>query len=207
MGVTLCSIYRNSAQYLRRYWDQIDGLREMVDVRVVGTWGDSDDNTLDLLKGRDMELHEYHHGGANFGSVDHGPRWDQIARVVRHTLDMVGDPGGALIWVEADLIWDPGTMIELINDLGDVPAVAPMVLANGSDRFYDVWGYRRHGQRFEAYPPYYQDPVDAPLVEIDSCGSCFVTRENHWRDWTGHWPYTAGDSLYLDRTETVNHPQ
>lgn len=208
--ITLCSIFRNSGRYLRRYWDQIDGLRELTDVRVVGTWGDSDDNTYDLLKNRDMELHEYHHGGPNFGSVDHGPRWDQIAKVVRHTLDQVGNPGLALVWVESDLIWEPSELYALVADIciNKCQAVAPMVMANGEDRFYDVWGFRQNGQMFSGGAPYFQDvrQPETGLVKIDSCGSCFVTREDHWREWTGHWPYTAGGNLWLDPHFKIRHP-
>lgn len=215
MNVTLCSIFRDSARYVRRYFDQIDALREHVNVRVVGTWGDCEDHTHDLLKGRDIELYEYHHGGPHFGSVDHGPRWDNIAKVVRHTLDMVGDPGDALIWVESDLIWRPETMLTLLGDLDNVGAVAPMAMATsaqfdcGPERFYDIWGYRQDGQWFNAYPPYYRGEPDpnTGLVKIDSCGSCWVAADDSfWRDWTGHWPFPAEGQLWLDPKVRTRHP-
>lgn len=207
--ITVCSIFRNSETYLDRYFAQIDALRKHVKVRLVGTWGDSTDDTAALLhKHGGIEIEAFHHGGPNFGSVDNPARWDQIARVVCRTLDRVGDPGDALVWVESDLIWDPDTILRLLDDLARVPAAAPQVLADGSDRWYDTWGYRQGGRLFSGFPPYWTDPADPEtgLVKIDSSGSCFATRGDEWQTWSGHWPYTAGGDLWLDPALTVRHP-
>ena len=209
-SVTLCSIMRNSAHYLDRYLEQVTALRRRLEVRLVVTYGDCTDNTYGQLitSGVEMDLAECSHGGPNFGSIDHPTRWDQIAKVVRFTLDRVGDPGDALIWVEADLIWHPDVMLGLVTDLDHVPAVAPQLLANNSIRWYDTFSYRRNGEMFNGQPPYYQPPnyQSDQLVPIDSCGSCFVTDGDYWRDWSGHWPYTPDGGMWLDPALTVWHP-
>lgn len=207
MNITLCSIFRNSAGYLDRYFAQVDALREHVKVRVVGTWGDSTDDTAARLHKHEIEVEAFHHGGPDFGSVDNPQRWDQIARVVCRTLDRVGDPGDALVWVESDLIWEPDTFLTLLDDLEVARAVAPQVLADGSDRWYDTWGFRKDGRLFNGFPPYWPGSMEPEgFVKIDSCGSCFVTRGDEWQTWSGHWPYTAGGELWLDPTVTVRHP-
>lgn len=211
MRVTLCSIFRDSAAYVHRYLLQVQGLRETMDVRLVVTEGDSSDTTYEDLasSGVEMELHRFDHGGPRFASIDHPQRWDQIAKAVRFTLDQVGDPGDALIWVESDLIWQPNTLHALTNDLLLEPAVAPMVMADGEERFYDIWGFRRDGIPFSPGHPFYtqSSPYGADgLVKIDSCGSCWATNDDWWRTWSGHWPYTAGGELWLDPTLRIWHP-
>ncbi|HET6873992.1 MAG TPA: hypothetical protein VFH70_04400 [Acidimicrobiales bacterium] len=215
MNVTLCSIFRNSVGYVDRYFSQVHALSGYVDLRLVLTYGDCTDATGPALEAAadryempDVEIGQCDHGGPVFPSIDHPQRWDQIALVVRSTLDRVGDPGDALIWVESDLEWSSQTMLKLLDDLAHVPAVAPQNMHATSERFYDTWGFRIDSVGFNAWPPYHQgtpDP-DTGLVKIDSCGSCFVTKADYWRGWSGHWPYTAGGDLWLDETVAVRHP-
>jgi hypothetical protein len=215
--IALCSIFRNSEHYLPRYFGQVDMLREeLKGVRLFLTEGDSQDNTWHALpqytKDGDQLLH-VSHGGPNFGSVDNEQRWQQIAQVVRPTLAMALDESPeVLVWVESDLIWDTGTMTTLIEEAREYGAVAPMILAAGSDRYYDTWGYRQHGRHFLSYPPYF--PVDpnpgnnatTHLRWIDSCGSCFATTSmDALRSWDGHWPYPEA-GLKCDPTLCVEHP-
>lgn len=223
MRVTACSIFRNSAHYVDRYMWQMDRLAERVDLRLVLTYGDCTDNTRETLEnvwgarhpviakalgGVSIRVSRCDHNGPDFGSVDNPQRWDQIAQVVSHTLDLVGDPGDALIWVESDLLWEARDMMTLLEDLDQVPAVAPRVIADDGVRWYDVWGYRQNGRMFNAQPPYLPDGTDLgdKLVKIDSCGSCWVTSGGYWKEWSGHWPYTAGGDLWLDPRTTVRHP-
>lgn len=215
--ITVCSIFRNSAHYIDRYLIQAKKLSRLVDLRLVLTYGDCTDTTAAALDDYgqmlgltdQMDVARFDHGGPRYGSVDHPERWDQIAKVVRFTLDRVGDPGDALVWVESDLVWKPDALVALVDDLSDVPAIAPRLLAHGSSRWYDTWGYRKDGAQFLAHQPYVPGGyVDngTDWVKIDSCGSCFVTRETYWRGWSGHWPYTAGGDLWYDPDVTVEHP-
>lgn len=210
MTLTLCSIFRDAAGYLPRYQAQVAALRVRHDVRLVVAEGDSSDDTLDRLKdwlGPDDTLVKHDHGGPAFGSVDHPQRWAQVAGVVRATLDAVVDPGPALVWVEADLVWRPEAIAALVADLDEAAAVAPLVLIGASDRFYDTWGYRRGGVGFSQQRPWYSYDGGERLVPIDSCGSCFATSD--WPTlsaWDGRWPYGAGGGLRLDPAVEVRHP-
>jgi hypothetical protein len=183
-------------------------------LKVVVGEGDHDDDTAEIigtLAPEYAEIVEVSHGGPLFGSVDNPERWDNIAKAVRRTLDAAGDYGQFLIWIESDLIWSTDTMLKLLSDAQKVSAAAPAVYAAGSRRWYDYWGFRNNGQMFAAEAPYWHEPVERfeDMVQIDSCGSCFVishTMRESISQWSGHWPYRGGGHLWLDPTVEVHHP-
>ena len=216
MNVTLCSIFRDSTEYVGRYLSQITRLRLAgVDVRLAMAEGDSSDGTYEALE---MALRpgdflmKVDHGGPKFHSVDHPDRWANIAKVVTALIGKVSDPGDALIWVESDLVWEPEAMVDLLASLDEVPAVAPMVYAQDTARFYDYWGFRKDGQPFNMWPPYWPGMSSAGeqrLIKIDSCGSCFVVDRAMFPElasWDGVWPFRAGGKLWLDPRVEVRHP-
>ena len=216
MVITLCSIFRNAEPYLERYLNQVADLRKEVDnVRLVLAEGDSEDHTAEILDRKidllDLLIH-VDHGGPAFGSVNNPQRWDQIAEVVKPTLQLALDQNPeVLVWVEGDLIWDTGVMLKLIERARVSPgrAVAPMVFAAGEDRFYDTYGFRMQGLPFLPSMPYFpkEGHREDELVKIDSCGSCFATRDfQPVRKWTGHWPFYADGRLWLDDSICVTHP-
>lgn len=213
--IVLCSIFRNSFNYLDRYFDQVRKLRERIDLTLVLTEGDSTDATWDMLKSRwtrgDTYLKKVDHGGPRYPSIDLPQRWEQIAQVVRPTvaraLELNPD---MVIWVESDLLWDAEDMMRLVDAAKQGKAVAPMVLAEGEERFYDTWGFRMNGAQFNRAAPYIPGPglFDDGLVKIDSCGSCFVTPEpeRHLRTWSGLWPFPAAGELWLEQGARIRHP-
>lgn len=211
MSVVVCSMFRNSASYLERYFDQMDKLDAEVPLHLVLAEGDHTDDTRERLwdyVGR-AQILRVDHGGADHGSVDHPDRWANIATVVRVLVNaaFIYQPT-LLVWVESDLIWDTADILRLIEAAKAGRAVAPRVLIEGSTRWYDTWGYRSNGAQFDASPPYCPiPPDDQGYVKIDSCGSCFVAPPNLVEGWDGHWPFTADGQLWLDTGATVRHPQ
>jgi hypothetical protein len=214
MTVAVCSIMRNSMGYMDRYLAQMRRLRELVDIRVSVGYGDASDGTADALENTPPDkienLLEVNHGGADFGSVDTSLRWTQIASVVRPVLRMaLEQEPEALVWVEADLVWEAPALAQLIEQAKTGRSVAPLALEYNSPRFYDHWGYRMEGTHFTEEPPYYphEPTVVDGLVKIDSCGSCFATSEYApLQAWDGRWPYTGGGGLWLDPKVSVRHP-
>jgi hypothetical protein len=213
--ITLASIIRNGTPYMDRYFAQVEALADVLpDLRVVVGEGDHIDHTADLIRllaPSYAEIIEVSHGGPRYGSIDHPERWDNIAKAVRRTLDAVGDYGQFLVWIEADLIWSVDAMLQLLSDAQKVSAAAPCVYADGSRRWYDTWGYRNNGAKFNGEAPYWHEPAERfeGLVRIDSCGSCFVvsnTMRESIDQWSGHWPYRAGGRLWLDPAVEVFHP-
>lgn len=224
MGVTVCSIFRDSSAYVDRYFRQIDRLEDALsaNVRLCIAEGDSTDDTHSALyrhihdRGKGDTLLKVDHGGPKYGSVDLPERWAQIATVCNAVIANA-EPTGPLIYVESDLLHEPEIMLTLLEDLTIVPAVAPLSMSDG--RFYDVWGHRGlDGQRFQMQAPYHPDLVtDQHLVEIGSAGSCVVMRKEVaevarfgdndcivglGRDIRNR----AKASLWLDRRVAVRHP-
>lgn len=193
MNVALGSIFRNSTGYLARFFAQAAALSHLLDksghsLRLILAEGDSSDGTWDEIKAglkaagiRAFTVIKREHGGPEFGSVEDEMRWRQISFVCDGVLEQVSDDDDALIYVESDLIWEPGMMASLIGALTwqDVDAVAPMCF-HRTGFFYDIWGYRRGGARFSTHPPYHPDleleSARGRLIKLDSAGSCIVMR-------------------------------
>src|SRR5271169_6124511 len=209
MRVALCSIFRNSTPYLDTYFGQVDELRKHFDLTLFLAEGDSADDTLAVARehatAKDTLLY-IPHGGPHFGSVDNPQRWEQIAQVVRPVLDeAIASKPDILVWVESDLIWDVNSMVKLIKGTTPGRSVAPMVFDKGTDRFYDVWGFRLNGKGFQDHMPYFpSEPYrDGDYAHIDSCGSCFVTQDlRAVKNWSGHWPFPSR-ILWVDTTVSV----
>lgn len=231
MIVLMASIVRNADGYLDRYLHQAERLRLLLAelghtlvLRVAE--GDSEDETWArlLLAQRDtpgMMVYQFAHGGPAFGSIDDPTRWANIARTWNRLLDAVKeDDFDALIYVEADLLWEPLTMWRLLQRLNEtsrpVDIVAPMSM-HMAGFFYDTWGYRVAGQRFGPNPPYY--PALATLapgemLRIDSAGSCQAMRDEVARRcrlseadaMIGHDVAAKGFCMWLDPSLAVFHP-
>jgi acetyltransferase-like isoleucine patch superfamily enzyme len=95
-------------------------------------------------------------------------------------LELVRETDDVLVYVESDLIWNAGTVLQLIGDLQipSVDVVAPLVFAGES--FYDIWGFRgMDGERFSPAAPYHSSLAAGgveTLAEISSAGSCLVMK-------------------------------
>lgn len=225
--ITVSSIFRDSTEYVDRWFDQVAKLEAALGepVRLVVAEGDSTDGTYIALHsllvdhGRDDQLLKVEHGGRKFGSVDHPERWAQIAMVDNAVLQAAKPLPGPWIYVESDLEWEPPTMIQLLEDLAAYPAVAPMSMTAYHDgfRFYDVWGFRgTDGERFTPHLPYHaQLETTDPLIPINSAGSCIVMRpevadavrfgDNDCVLGLGR-DINRVASLWLDRRVSVIHP-
>ena len=213
----LVSVFRNASGYVERYIEQVKALRDYAPVKVVCAEGDSDDDTYDLLRASDFTVLKVEHGGPMFPSVDHPLRWRQLAAVCNVALcaairEMDDEP---LVYVESDLIWDAATLLELGDLASRHGAVAPMCFQNA--RFYDIWGYRKDGRRFNPYPPYHPDIADSGLTEIDSAGSCIAMSPTaaevaHFSAQNcilgiGDSLRNAGLALYLAPHLKIHHPE
>lgn len=229
MKVVVTSIVRDGASYLGRYFGQVRVLRGMLARRghtlaavlgegdsVDGSWGLMGDFVLEL--GNGSRVVDVSHGGRAFGSVDDATRWGQIAGCWNRLYgELAADVFDAVIYVEADLLWEPEMMVRLLGHLTNVPAVAPMSFhRNGF--FYDVWGHRGlDGVHFTPFAPYHGALAEAradELVQVASAGSCMVMLGEVARQcrfamedaMLGHAIYEEGWRLWLDARERVEHP-
>lgn len=211
----LASIFRDAEDYVERWGQQVDDLAEHVDVRTIVAYGDCTDNTGELLEKRavaDDVVLRVDHGGPKIESVDHPRRWHQISIVCNAVMNAVHYRIGQepLVYVESDLIWEPATILRLVEGLKDHDAVAPMSMRNG--RFYDIWGYVKDGVPFREY----DWKRISGYTPLDSAGSCIAMRPEVARVVTfGEWDCVRGLGfsislngycLWLDPTVEVQHP-
>lgn len=191
MNIVIASIFRDSASYIDRYVSQAAALRDALAARgdsLRGVWGegDSNDRTATILaekarkRALTFDLIDVSHGGPKFSSVNVEQRWRQISYCCNAVLDAIPQSADVVIYVESDLIWSADTMTALIDRLSPgVDVVAPMSMAYGEDRprFYDTYGHRSDGVRFEPYSPFHNGLTDlgeGQLLRLDSAGSCLV---------------------------------
>jgi hypothetical protein len=186
MNVVMASLFRNSTGYLDRYLDQVAALRSRFDsFRLLAVEGDSKDHTRNALvdgariRSLELELVTCNHNGPVFGSTEDPARMVQLSKVVDTVFENVHEDDDVLIYVESDLVWDVETMSRLIHFASDredgFDVFAPLVFhVNGT--FYDVWGFRKDGERFGHPPPYHRDFQPDSLMEMDSVGSCLAMR-------------------------------
>lgn len=183
MNVTILSIFRNAVIYLERYFEQMDGLQASLHERgdtlhLLLGYGDSIDGTgaalWDECSNRfSAHLVDVSHGGPHYGSIEHPDRFRLLAQVGNQLLGCIPPNADVVGIVESDLIWQAETILQLLEDLEHVDAVAPMVMdAIPADSFYDVFAFRRNGARFTKTPPFHPDlQPGSDLLEIDSAGS------------------------------------
>lgn len=253
MNVTILSAFRNAVPQIERYCEQMDGLQALLHRRCAGPtgapgartsgdtlrlllgYGDSTDGTeaalFDECSNRFCaHLIDVTHGGAHYGSIEHPTRFKQLAFVGNRLLEHVPDDADVVGIVESDLIWEPDTLVQLIEDLEHLPplgAVAPMILEQKTGLYYDIWGHRKNGVRFTKQPPFHaallveveQNPQLGhviSLVEVDSAGSILfmdgdlarVARFSEEEAIVGLCKdiYAHGGGVYLDANATVYHP-
>ena len=225
MNVTLCSAFRNATPYLNRYLAQVAGLYEALGaqghaLRCVWGEGDSTDNTREVLaSARTMwqtTIVDCTHGGPVYGSIESWQRFKQLSHVGNVIWAAIPKDTDAVLYVESDLIWEPATLVNLLEALTIYPAVVPMIMDSPpAETFYDVWAFRRNGIRFTKRFPFHADFWPQSALQLDSAGSCIAIR---WK--LGQWLsfpedcfvgfcrllHEQGGELYLCPELAVYHP-
>lgn len=226
MNVTILSCFRNATHYIERYFDQIQGLSNVLVARgdrlkLILGYGDSIDGTGEMLYDEatfamDALVIDVSHGGKEYGSIEDAQRFKQLAFVWNKLLACVPQESDVVGIVESDLLWDAQTMLDLIAHTAYVPAVAPMVM-DGPDSFYDVFAFRKNGVRFTKTPPYHEwlDRC-SDLVQLDSAGSVLFVRgdlakqarftESEAIIGYSKDIYQHGGSIWLDPQARIDHP-
>jgi hypothetical protein len=182
------SAFRNSQRNVPAYLDRVAAYACEFSgdpVRVSAVEGDSRDRTRAALRQEaerrnlGLEVVVCEHGQREFGSTEEPDRLAALSKVGNAILSSVRVDDDVLVYVESDLMWDVQTIRTLVllahRRRGGFDVFSPMVMAG--EAFYDIWGFRKDGSRFGPFYPYHPG-IDhsAPLVEIDSAGSCLVMR-------------------------------
>lgn len=185
-NVAVISFFRNSwiRGHLSNYFRQVHALQQYLGadyhVRLISVEGDSSDDTRESLHryaknyGMQMQLVDRSHGKRDFGSTEEHDRLETLSWVGNGGLEAVSDTDDLVLYVESDLVWDPGTIKRLMDRLSPgVDIVSPLVFAG--QHFYDVFCYRDiDGNRFAPFYPYSRGLDICTWAEVSSVGSCLV---------------------------------
>lgn len=230
MNVTLISCFRNSEHYLGRYFNQVaelfaDMSQYEHDMRLIWGEGDSTDRTLEqLLAFQALLPHRVNivdctHGGTkDYQGVINEQRFRELGYVGRCMWAHIPADADAVVYVESDIIWQPETLLALINRLDEYPAISPMVYLRrqgwAAHAFYDTFVFRKNGVCFEHYPPYAKGFDDSKPFTVDSAGSCMAIRGDlarglKWdeRVFIGICKqiYDSGESVWVDPAVAIYH--
>lgn len=226
MKIAVCGMFQNAASYLERYVCQVSALRGAApqhDFSFILAEGDSTDGETTWRK-----LHHFFsgqafkrvHGGQIYGPIDVTQRWLQISFVMDGCFERVIPEHEAVIWVESDLIWEPPTLLKLLEHIQKpgVDAATSMIFMKGV--MYDIWGLRKDGIHFVGNPPYHPSltgPSVNGLYLVNSCGGCVAMRGDVARRCRCRPPSLAmvgfcadvrahGYKIWLDPILRVEHP-
>lgn len=227
MNVALGSCFRNSVGYLDTYIGQVNRLRKLLEergdtLRVIAIENDSTDNTFLQLDDWganifvDLTLIGAHDDCPYFPSVDLPQRWTHMAWLQNLVLEELDDRDDVFVYVESDLRWLPTEMVRLIDHLQSLDAVScPNWATQRETRYYDTWGSRKDGLRFEPYEPYHP-AWDGELMRMDSVASVLalradIARKTRAKPNTGfvgwcHDITSQGYEIWLDPKLAVIHP-
>jgi len=231
MNVTICTAHRNALPHLPRYFAQIDGLQKLLTQRgdllnlVIG-YGDSTDGTEEWIFEHcaysiGAHLIDCTHGGPRFGSIVNDERFKQLAYVANKMWANIPHDSDVAMLVDGDLIWEPETLMALIDHTRTYPCVAPMVLhekpfnRRGERYYYDTYAFICQGENFINQPPYHH-ALRGGMLQMDSVGACVVIRGELAR--AVRFPeydvvvglcrqiYERGGSVWLDSQLRIYHP-
>ena len=193
MNITICTAHRNSVPHLPRYFAQIEGLQKLLTQRgdllnlVIGC-GDSTDGTEEWIFDHcaysiGARLIDCTHGGRRFGSIVNDERFKQLAYVANKMWASIPADSDVAMLVDGDLIWEPETLLALIDHTKTYPCVAPMVMmekminAKGQlvHWYYDTYCHICQGVNFTNKPPYHP-ALSGGMLEMDSVGACVAIR-------------------------------
>lgn len=229
MNVCLCSSFRDSTGYIDRYFAQVDALHAALEkradrLRVIIGEGDSKDATRAEVEQHLAEADylttflDVAHGGKKYGSVVNAQRFAQLSQVWNKIWAAIPKNYSAVLFLESDIIWQPETMLTLLDCLDTYPAIAPMVLCPRINPtfLYDSWAFRKDGQHIWVGPPYFPDWEMQEPLQVDSAGSVLAMRGALAHRLT--WPaedvivgvcrgiYELGESVWLHPKLEVQHP-
>lgn len=230
MNVAVLTFFRNAEHngQVARFFSQVAALRDALNergdrMRVIAVWGDCVDHTESAIIGHGLHhqlavtLVEHSHGGPEFGSTEKPERLVALSAVGNAGLVTIRNQDDAVFYVESDLLWTPDTVLGLLSALkpGEVDILAPLIFAG--EAFYDIFCFRKNGQRFSPFYPYHPDlKHDGTLTHVDSVGSAFVMTGAAGRDCRiindnvllgfCEDAWAKGYTISVDPSQKVHHP-
>jgi glycosyltransferase involved in cell wall biosynthesis len=177
--VLVAFLVRDGEKWLKRFFDCLDRLdyaRE--DLKFVILEGNSTDNSWIMVV-----YYTYTHSGVLLTKLDIDDsigRFRRLAMLKNRVIDLAFKDEDYVLWFDSDLVDFPAS---LLKDLmkADADIVAPYVLIEGTDRFYDHLAFRKDGIKFmfpEGIPTV---PLPSDRFEVDAVGTCMLVKGDVYR--------------------------
>lgn len=90
-----------------------------------------------------------------------------------------------VLWMDVDIVEVPPDLIEQLGEITEKDIVAPFVLIEGTERFYDVGGFQQFGCWFDFAWPHC---LGGAVCEVDSVGSCYLVPVEVYRQGARYQP-------------------
>lgn len=100
------------------------------------------------------------------------PPFAAQARARNALLDRYLNNHDLVMWIDADLVAYPAEIITQLDRANPGGVTAPLVLIEGTEQFYDTYGYRQNGMPISHIPPYF-DPC-GQVVELEAVGCIYL---------------------------------
>lgn len=220
--LAIVCMMRTAGEYLPAFIERVDALSDLAELRVIVGENDSRDETKKMLDfwshtaAYDVKVLDCGDGSNHFGSVDDPERWRSIAGVMNKVLDEVGEGDDEVMYVDADLMWEPTTIMRLLmkRERFNLDVLCPITMI--FDRFFDLWGTRKDGVRITRRGDPWPNVAAVGRVEVDSA-ACLNVMAAHWArvarfgedDANVGWHNemrAKGAHIWVDFDEGVVHP-
>jgi hypothetical protein len=173
------TMIKNGARWLPRYWEMIKKLTYPKEkLRIVFIYGESFDNTLDILKDMKreklIEIDVYAEVRSNALRVG----GDNMAAEVYNDFKLnMKDDEDYFMLLDCDVVECPNDLIEKLIEV-NADIVAPYPWSEGHRHFYDNWIFRIDNKRFSPISPP-GTKLKYPIY-VDSVGTCFLVKREAW---------------------------
>lgn len=188
MTVDTCFPVKNACMWLSKFLSELDKVNGLG--RVIISYGDSFDGTIDILKKWTKETSlevDIYHDPANLkamSSAGIGILYRDYQKIIAETSSC-----SHILLPDSDLLKMPKTLVEtLLKHNKDIIAPYPYVYLHDKPcrLFYDVHIFRKDGYRFHPLRP---PRNNGQLIKLDSVGTCFLVKRKPFLDTPYGDPY------------------
>lgn len=210
MSTVICTPVKDCQLWLQRYLQQLDKLEA---TRIIFSYGQSKDATLDLLK-KWSEVTEHAVEVYREPLMKNAPSSAAIGAIYRQFQEKVEDEEYVLLG-DSDIMQMPPTLIDTLI-AHDKDIIAPYVWTLFHDSphqlFYDTYVFRYNGLRFHPFRPPLND--GAPF-QLDSVGTCILVKNEPFKatPYPLRWPHMKfcnesrekGYEVWADPSTVIYH--
>lgn len=118
---------------------------------------------------------QFSHVNIDLFTVQGNTRFDRLAKTRNRIIEQSLKDQQYVFSIDSDIVdFPPGILDVLIQH--DVDVVAPLVVIEGTEQFYDTLAFVHQGRQFNHLIPYCKACREKRLFEVDSVGTCYLVK-------------------------------